>query len=226
MKIYISLPAFKQVNLTPTTSSLMALGKALLAAGHDWYFSTHSYPDIAESRNIQTTIWMDRTDAEWMLQVDDDMSFEPELVLDMLRFNQPVTGVLYPVKAGPLRFVGELLPEPYERRDGFMAVKDTGAGLFLTHRSAIAAMLENGAAVSDSKIGMHSAGELLGQLGISRIIRAYDPIETERGKLSEDKSFCRRHRDCGGTVWANIEHPVTHYGLHGFSGTFATVGGA
>ena len=39
-------------------------------------------------------------------------------------------------------------------------------------------------------------------------------------RLSEDYSFCHRWRQCGGEVWANISHPITHVGLHRYAGRY------
>lgn len=205
--------------MTGTTFSLMALAKALLHSGRDYYFTNWAFPDVAESRNVLTTMWFDKTDAEWMLQIDADMAFPPQLVIDMLAFGQPVTGCLYPKKKYPLEYVGYWNERP-PIRDGFMKVEGIGFGVTLIHRSAVAKMLEAGAAQSDERDG-DVAGHLLADLGLTRLIRAFDRIDTDRGRLSEDYSFCERHRQCGGEVWASIAHQITHIGLNGFAGRFA-----
>jgi hypothetical protein len=139
----------------------------------------------------------------------------------MLELNEPVVGCMYPVRSNPIRYVGDLLPGPPERRGGFMKVRDVGGGALLIRRDAVTGMLEAGAAQSDGRLEHHTAREMLAQLGIHRIIRAFDAIETESGKLSEDKSFCRRHRDCGGEIWAATDHTIHHVGPHAFSGRYA-----
>lgn len=214
------MPCFGQVNYSRTTASLMALAKVLIASGNDYYFNEWSYPDIAEVRNILTTIWFDCTKADHILFIDADMAFEPQLVLDMLALNEPVVGCFYPKRRLPVDFVGQLLPGDQEDRDGFRKVKDVGAGVLLIRRDCIAQMLDQGI-TSDDRLQTHPAGEMLTALRVTRIIRAFDPIETETGKLSEDKSFCKRHRDCGGEVWAAINHKIAHVGPYGFTGTFA-----
>lgn len=219
--VFIALPAFGQVNCTKTTFSLMALAKALLANGYDYYFSDNSYPDIAESRNMFATIWYDRTDADYLLFTDADMQFEPQLVLDMLAFGEPLVGCMYPVKSYPLKFVGRELPGPKQFRDGFLKREGIGFGVTLIRRDCLQAMLDRNEAKSDTRLERHAMGELLRSFGINRLIRAFDEIETESGKLSEDHSFCLRHRNCGGEVWAATHHTITHIGLHGYSGCYA-----
>jgi hypothetical protein len=45
-------------------------------------------------------------------------------------------------------------------------------------------------------------------------------IEPETGQyLSEDYAFCRRHRDLGGEVWADVAARYTHVGPHAFTGS-------
>lgn len=220
--IFIAVPAFGQTASTHTVSSLMALAKVLLANGYDYYFSEYSFPDIAESRNLLTTIWWDKTEAEWMLQVDADMSFDPEMVMAMLAFGKPLTGCLYPKKTYPIEFVGRGITGLTPKVDGgFLEVEGVGFGVTLVHRSCLQDMLDSGHATSDDRLKTHVAGPMLGRYGITRIIRAFDPIETESGKLTEDLSFCRRHRNSGGEVWAATHYGVTHVGQHGYSGRYA-----
>lgn len=222
--VFIALPAFGQTCTTHTTFSLMALAKVLLANGYDYYFSDYSYPDIAESRNCLTTIWYDRSEAEWMLQVDADMKAEPSLVLDMLAFGKPLTGALYPKKTYPLQFVGSWGKSP-RVEGGFMQVDRIGFGVALIHRSAITSMLESGEAKSVTPKG-DVGDRLLKDFNLTRVIKAFTKVETDGAELSEDYSFCHRHARSGGEVWANIDHRIIHVGQHGYSGRFADVLGA
>lgn len=221
-KIFIALPAFGRQNFTPTTSSLMGLARALLRDGHDFYFSTLSNSTIDELRNAMTTVWYDAVpDSEWMAQVDADMDFEPELITDMLKFGKPLMGCLYPKKTYPLDFVGRGVKGPARVIDGFMEMAGIGFGVTMIHRSCITMMLESGQARSDEKIDRHTAGDILKGYGSKRIIRAFDPLEDETGRLSDDMSFCRRYRNSGGEVWAATHHRITHVGQHGYTGRYA-----
>lgn len=220
--VFIALPAFGQVMTTHTTYSLMELAKRLIAAGWDYYFSSYTFPDIGDSRNLMTTAWFDTTDAEWMLQVDADMGFPSQLVLDGLAFGKPVMGCTYPKKTYPIQYVGAWgNSSKAVIENGFMRVDGVGFGVTLIHRSAIQGMLDSGQAkshVSTADVG----GRQLSEFGIKRVIRAFDRIRLESGDdLSEDFSFCLRHRNSGGEVWANINHRVTHVGQHGYSGRYA-----
>lgn len=216
------MPAFGQANTSATTTSLINLVQVLERKGIKTAFTAMSFPDIAELRNMFTTIWMDRTDASHMLMVDADMGFEPELVEDMLGFDKPLVGCLYPKRTYPIDFVGRGVAAGITPNldSGFMEVEGVGFGVTLIRRDAIHAMLAKGIAKSDDRMATHTAGPMLAKQGVTRLIRAFDTIETETGRLTEDLSFCRRHRDAGGQVWANITHRITHVGPHGYSGRF------
>lgn len=221
--VFIALPAFGHQNSSKTTASLMALAKVLVAHGYDYYFVEQSLPDIADLRNILTTIWFDKTKADHILQVDADMAFEPQLILDMLAFDKPVVGALYPQKNLPIRFVAKLHDNRPSPVNGHLQVQGVGGGVLLIRRDCIEGLIEAGAVKSDERIAFHAAGSTLSRLGVTRMIRVFDKIETERGPLSEDYSFCHRYTDIGGEIWANISHPITHVGNYGFTGRFEDV---
>lgn len=201
----------------------MALSKALIANGHDYYYATQSYPDIAELRDIFTTLWFDGSDAEYMLQIDADMGFDPQLVLDMLAFDRPLVGCLYPQKDFPIRYHAKLKNGPKRIEQGHLQVEGFGFGITLIRRDCIEEMLESGEASSDTRLSAHSCRDQFSRMGINRLIRAFQKYETESGDLSEDYSFCRRYVNSGGEVWANISHKITHVGYYGFQGRFADV---
>lgn len=167
------------------------------------------------------TLWYDRLpQCTHMLQVDADMGFSAQLVLDMFDLDEPLAGCLYPKKTNPLSFVGRFKDPPVEIRNGFLDMDGVGFGVTLIRRDCVTAMLEQGAAKSDDRLEHHTAGPLLAEWGVTRIIRAFDKIETDTGRMSEDLSFCRRHIQCGGRVWGAGHHKITHVGPYGFSGRF------
>lgn len=221
-KVFLCLPAFGRVVQADTTASLVRLSGALAMRGIEPVFTTHSYPDIAELRNQMLTLWYDRiSEARYCLMVDADMGFEPQLVLDMLDWDQQLTGCLYPKKTYPVSYVGRLLDEPRDVHDGFLEVQSIGFGVTLIRRDCVEAILATGNAISDTRIDAFTYGPMLREWGVSRLIRAFDEIETEQGRMTEDYSFCARHRAAGGKVYAATHHRITHVGPHGYSGCFA-----
>ena len=101
--------------------------------------------------------------------------------------------------------------------NGFMEVEGCGTGIMLIERGLVKTMLEKMPELSDTGAKKHSP---LAK-NLDRLIRAFDPVTVKGARLSEDYSFCHRWRTgCGGEVWANISHPITHVGLHRYSGRY------
>lgn len=222
-KVFICLPAFGRINHAETTMSLMELARALHSAGYEYYFTTQSYPDIGELRDMMLTLWYDRIpDAQHCLMIDADMGFPAQLVLDMLEFGEPLVGCVYPKKTYPISYVGRLLPGG-EKRRGFLEMQDIGFGVTLIRRDCVRDILDCQKARSEHRIDAFTYGQMLRQWGVRRLIKAFDRIETESGFMTEDYSFCARHRAAGGRVWAATHHPITHVGSHGYTGRFSDV---
>ena len=221
-RIFLGLPAFGQIINLQTTLSLLELQARLYAEGiSPGCFTGFSHPDIADSRNILATIFLDATDCTHLLMVDADMQFEPDLVLDMLAFNYPVVGCLYPTKTYPLKFVMNGRADPQEIRRGFLRVDGVGAGVMLIRRDALEQLKPH--VISDPRIEKHGASGILKEYNVQRLLRYFDIYDDGEHRFSEDLAFCRRWTDIGGEIWAAMNHKVIHIGLHGYSGKFSEV---
>jgi len=220
-KVFIAFPAFGQVNTAFTTASLVAMTRFLAERKQFGGFAQMSYPDLEDLRAMFITIFFDKIDATHILFVDADMKFEPQLVLDMIDFDKPLVGCLYPKRTLPIQWVGSKLKGPQEVQNGFLKVEGIGFGVTLISRECIKTMIDAGHVEIDTELHAHTAGIMLQSQGIERMIRAFDKIKLPDRKLSEDYSFCERARRSGMDVWAAINHKVTHIGDYGFSGRFA-----
>lgn len=239
-KIAIATPAFGEIFYTPYVQSLFRLMRAFEARKWQSTFASIAYADIAESRNFLLTRWYDKSDATHLLFIDADMGFPAALVLDMMDFGKPVTGVVYPKRQIDLGRIAELSAggTPPARaiarghnyilrkrrglrvvtpRKGFIQVDGCGAGVLLIARSTIDTMLKAMPQISDATAKTNSplAADL------DRLIRAFQPVRVGDALLSEDFSFCHRWNQCGGEVWVSTAHTVEHIGLHRFSGRYA-----
>jgi hypothetical protein len=240
MKLFIAVPAYGEAFYTSCVRSLFKLAVASERRGWLPSLATVSYADIAEARNVLLTHWFDKTDASHLLFVDADMGFEPQLIFDMIEFDKPLVGVLSPKRQIDLdrlskaiaagRSIEEatasahdfVVQKPSRRntsRKGFLQVEGCGAGILLMHRSCIEAMLNELPEIADERPSV--------SLGLSgRLIRAFDFTTIDGVRLSEDFSFCRRWREkCGGEVWANISHPITHVGPQHFTARYEDTSG-
>ena len=220
-KVFAALPAYGQILCSGTHTTLLALQREFIKHGIDGGHGTLSYPDIVAIRNIFLTIWYDKIASSHMLFIDSDMSFAPQLVIDMLNANQPLVGALCPKKKLPIEFAGRAKVGDVRLINGHMEVAGVGGAIMLIRRDAVQAMLEKFPEMSDTiTVKNHAAREILESQGVTRMIRAFDPVVIDGEKFSEDLSFCHRHTMCGGEVWANIMHKVTHIGLYEFTGCY------
>src|SRR5262249_17476973 len=144
------IPAYGNTFYTPCVHTLFKLATALERRMWSSNLVIASYADIAESRNALLTHWFDKTDASHMLFLDADMGFEPQLIFDMIEFNKPLVGVIYPkrqidldryakgIEAGQTKEKAEagahdfVVQKPMRgtAQKGFMRVESCGTGIF------------------------------------------------------------------------------------------------
>jgi hypothetical protein len=242
-KILVATPAYGEMFYTPYVSSLVRLQRLMMRHKWEMTFISISYADIVESRNFLLTHWYDKTDATHLLFIDADMGYEAQLVADMVQLDRPVVGVVYPKRQINLERLAERAAEgqPFERaraqahdfivrrgaksrqviRNGFIAVEGCGTGLFLIRRDCITEMLRKMPELTDTSAPKNSPIAKT----LDRLIRAFDHLITDGMRLSEDFSFCHRWRQCGGEIWANITHEVTHVGLQRFAARYQAARG-
>lgn len=221
--IFSFVPAFGQTITAATFLSTHQLQATLATKGIGGGISTMSFPDIAELRSMATTIWYDAMPQySHLLFIDADMGFPPDLVLDMLLFNEPVVGCVYPQRRLPVSWAGSGTGQPTANRRGdFMEMEGVGMGVCLIRRDCIATMLEKMPEIVDTRLDLHPAVTMIRNAGANRLIRAFEKLDIpERGVVSEDLSFCIRWRKCGGTVWAAMGHKISHVGPYDYSGRY------
>jgi hypothetical protein len=97
--------------------------------------------------------------------------------------------------------------------DGFAKAAYVGTGFLLIARAA----LERVCAAHPELTADLSQVDA----GLTRAAMVFDTmIEAETGQhLSEDYAFCRRWRDLGGEIWADMESRLTHVGHAAYSGS-------
>lgn len=238
LKIFIATPAYGGTFYAPCVQSLFKLAVELERRKWSSNLAMISYADIAEGRNVLLTHWFDKTDASHLLFVDADMGFEPQLIFDMVDFDKPVVGAVYPkrqidldrfakaiaagksvekAEAGAHEFIVQK-PSRGTAHKGFMRVDSCGTGILLVQRACIELMLGKMPDIVDNR--PPSALSLSKEPG--RLIRAFEFLTVEGMRLSEDYSFCYRWREkCGGEVWANISHEITHVGIRHFKARYS-----
>lgn len=219
--VFIAVPSGRSMPAAQTMSAMVALTRALTSHGVDGGFGTLAFPDVAEIRNIFLSIWYDKIGTSHLLFVDDDMSFAPELVLDMLAFNKPLVGALCPKRKLPIEFAGRAKAGDCRLIQGFMEVDGIGGAVMLIRRDAVETIIAKFPELIDTgSVKNHAANQLLAEHGVTRLIRGFDHLWVDGEKFSEDLSFCKRWSACGGEIWANITHNVSHIGPHEYTGNY------
>lgn len=109
-------------------------------------------PRIAAGRNTLVRQFLDETTAEWLLQLDTDVVFPPDLISRLLRQADPgerpiVSGLYFGQTARNERFpvafdwrAEQRAWEPVHPEGQLRRVDGVGAGCLLVHRSVYAAM--------------------------------------------------------------------------------------
>jgi len=221
-RIFIAAPCFGWTMQSQTAVSLVALTAELVHNNAFHSISAQSFPDIVDVRNLFLTLWHDKLpDSTHMLFVDADMQFEPQLVVDMLMADKPLVGTIYPKKKLPISWVGSALLENPQPDNGLLELEAVGCGVMLIRRDCVKSMLDQNLCpiqTDKDKTGLlHMVDSPL-----DRIIHAFDKIIDENGRhLSEDYSFCHRHRKAGGKVYACIDHAITHIGHQQFTARYS-----
>lgn len=222
-KVFMFVPGFGQIISAATFMTTHALQQAFAAKSIAGSVSTLSFPDIAELRSMATTIWYDTMpDNQYLLFIDSDMGFSPDMVLDMLHFDEPIVGAIYPQRNLPVSWAGSGTGDVMtQRRGNFMEVEGVGMGVTLIRRDVITAMIEKFPELVDTRIGLQPYARILQSAGANRLIRCFDKMNIEnRGWVSEDLSFCIRWRQCGGQVWAAVGYRISHVGPYDYGACY------
>lgn len=222
-KAFIFVPAFGQQITATTFMTTHALQQVLASKGIQAAISTLSFPDIAELRAMALTIWYDTMpDSDYLIFIDADMGFPPEMVTDMILHDEPLVGCIYRQRREPTSWAGSGTGSTTtQRRGNFMEVEGVGMGCTVIRRDMIAPMLEKYPELVDERIDLHPAAGIIKSTGAKRLLRLFEKMDIkERGIISEDLAFCIRHRECGGTVWAAIGYKISHVGPYDFAGCY------
>ena len=226
----------------PTLVSLMDLQQVLLSLDLQSTFVNVDAAEITYSRNsIANTVYND-PECTHLLFIDDDMSFDAKLVLDLLKSEKPIVGAICPKRTIDLEKFFEIAASggSYDQAraeaatfvarfqsnksvqitDGWVPLEGIGMGITLIKREVLDRMVE-AAAVPDM---WQNDEKPEGASGASSFRYGFfDSVydDTLKTMLSEDLSFCKRWRsNCGGEIWGNANYEIGHIGQMIYSGKY------
>jgi hypothetical protein len=243
--ILVSTPCFGGMVSQNYMLSVIRLMSYAKSAGFDVSLSVVGYDAlISRARSSLIAAFLDNPGATHLLFVDADISFEPQQVERLLKFDKDFTGALYPLKSidwdlipqrcvergetvrqAALSYVGTFCPEPERKREGdFATAIYAGGGFQLIRRNVIEQMI--GAYPESHFTHVQSfpmSGSRREAVRSSNLFALFDCIiDPQTGAyLSEDYSFCLRWRKIGGEIWLDVASKLTHSGPYEFVGDHA-----
>ncbi len=244
--LFLSVPVFACQLNSNTAMSLMGL--ASLCRAYDVPFCLNMLSDslVTRVRNRQADMFL-ASDYTHHGLCDADIEFEPASFLKLLSLDKEFLAAPYPkkqinwrrVKDAVLKnpefnpahldkiggdYVINLVKVPNEGNSVLQvtelnSITDTGTGFMLLARSVYEKLIAAGEA--KSYIPMQDEPSFYGP-EIYDFFRADVDSET-KNYLSEDYSFCRAFKRCGGDVWLAPWVNLTHWGTYGFRGNMLAI---
>lgn len=148
-----------------------------------------------------------------LMFVDADIGFEPEEIFKLILADKDVCGGLYPKKALPISYVVNKVPDA-EKDGNFVEVMNLGTGFMLIKRTVLEAMIEKFPELHyQDNIGLDKKYD---PFKYALFDTEIDPVSKEY--LSEDYLFCKRWREMGGKIYADLSITLNHIGHYTFRG--------
>lgn len=191
---------------------------------------------ITRARNLVVSQFLDMPHATHLLFIDADIGFTPDQVFALIAADKDVVGGVYPMKrmdwqgfkhqarignedlpAAAMNYVVEFEdPDHLPLDSRYAPVRYIGTGFLMIRRAVFAKLAEHYPDLAFNGMNMGVNPELASPNTYGFFDCMIDP-ET-RTYLSEDYAFCKRWRDIGGAIWADLLSRLTHVGPTDFNG--------
>jgi hypothetical protein len=235
--LYLATPCYGGTINLKYMHSVLALQEACRARGIGLYVDLMGGDAlITRARSRLAAQFLAHGEATHILFCDADIGFAPENVFRLLEADKPVIAAVCPMKhidwararvaakadapdlmAASLGYVVRFIPTPdnsVEIENGIAKVAYGGTGFLMIARPALQRIV-------DAHPELHAKmGDMGDKLAAEAVMVFETMIEPETGQyLSEDYAFCRRWRDLGGEIWADMEARLTHAGTAFYTGS-------
>ena len=152
-------------------------------------------------------------DATHLMFVDADIKFNPTDVVKLLTHDKDIVGGIYPQKTLPPKMVVNTIDNG-KREGNLIEVGTIGTGFMPIKRTVFEKLIEEGATPYNDQMELINNNQ-------------YDffqcTIDSRGRYLTEDWSFCRRWRQVGGEVWADLDIALEHVGYFRFQPDMETL---
>lgn len=218
MKILVLTPGRGSVCIEQR-DMLMRLALRLHKRGDAIEMADETTPGfLHHSRNVLLGTLAARTQIDWGLWLDTDVSFDPDAVLAMSLRPESLISWNYPVRIAidvdypPERLISMAKREKTRRRWVGVAKMSNWAGrtwsadgklLELDHNAFGAVLMRREVATEMRRVLGHSSPDWNSRA----IVPGFDLIQN---RVGEDYSFCRRYRQVGGRIWCDPSVYVTN----------------
>jgi hypothetical protein len=234
--IFVATPCFGGLVSQHYMQSVLSLAAFASQSGFDITLALLGHDSlITRSRNTLIGQFFNTPSATHLLFIDADISFEPDQVYQMLRFDREFVAGIYPLKvidwsnpaiaraasarepfqAAPLLYVGTLCTGANLEREGrFATAIYCGGGFMLLKREVIERMAAAYPETRYKSVHAYSNAKADENYALFHCI-----IDKDTGAyVSEDFAFCQRWRDIGGKIWLDTEGKLVHTGNYNFQG--------
>ncbi len=228
LSIFVALPTHDGCFHAGFAISLVALSQKLGQAGISHQFAVlRGESLISRARNNLAADFL-KSDCTHLLFLDTDLSFNPDMVTEMIAADQDVIGGTYPKKMlngdavkGLVQSSGEFdlhhgckpvlnfKAGSAHVENGIVEVHDVGTGLMLIKRKVLEKMTRS--RYVEKYVSNHDDSQ-----GDKRWDFFPVKVHNENGNrilLSEDYMFCRNWQKMGGKIYAHVTYPVLHTGI-------------
>ena len=235
MHLFVGVPSHSGTIVSEAACTLCAVQEMLFSRGGKFQLKFLYGSVIHVSRNALSAAFLE-SEADALLMLDSDQAIEAAAIARMLDLDKHVVGCVYPkrlrnwsnVKPGAdadqmllqaSEFVGELIYDANKQAqvvDGFALADYVGTGVLLVRREAFQQMMHHFPELEGRGFGPDRYPELADtpRWGF------FNPLDSDVGPLSEDISFCRRWRQTGGEIWADVTTDVKHIGREIYEGNY------
>lgn len=200
MNLFVAIPAYEGKVHVDTVRAL--LNEQALALSLDIGFTTVFLPGcslITMGRNQLAADFL-ASDADKLVFVDADVSWEPGSLIKLASHKQDFVGGAYRLKQEQEGYpVGWLDKAELWAEDGLLEVSTVPGGFLCLTRDVFAKLREAFPDRAYSHYDFHG--------------HAYFHAPFKDGRLyGEDSAFCAEYREAGGRVWLDPELKLTHHG--------------